>query len=122
MGCSWRVIGTDQFHRVLNANPDARQWLTFEIPFPLRSQLIVISSLLLVAGSTLYRVGCPARVQEFSETEWVEAHGHPRLLYISDSLSRSWLVWPTTILTGTGGLLAVGLMVDFLLTAMGHIL
>ena len=95
-GVSWAALGASlaliNFIGFVNENPGAREWLAFEIPFPLRSQLIVFSSLLLVAGSTLYRVGCPARVQEFSETEWVEAHGHPRLLYISDSLGRSWIV------------------------------
>jgi len=45
---------------------------------------ILLDTLLLVAGSTLYRFRCPERIQEFSEHQWVEEHGHPRLIYIGD--------------------------------------
>ena len=51
------------------------------IPFPHRMMLILLSCLLLVLGSTLYRINCPSLVQYFSETAWVEEHGKARLQY-----------------------------------------
>ena len=86
--------------------------IKYPIPIPERTWWILLSSTLLVIGSTLYRWKCPQRIQTFSETEWVEEHGHPRQLYIAESLSRGWLQWPTLTCSLVGGVLAIGLVID----------
>ena len=80
-----------------------------EIPIPYRMGLILVSSLLLVGGSTLYKAACPSRVQEFSEAEWVDRLGHPRLVYLAESLRHRWQ-WMTFLLTVCGGGVAVFLI------------
>ena len=82
------------------------------IPIPERTWWILFSSILLVIGSTLYRLSCPQRVQEFSETEWVEKYGHPRLLYWCESLSKPIIQWPTLLFTVIGGSIAIWLVID----------
>ena len=84
----------------------------YQIPIPERTWWILISSILLVIGSTLYRISCPQRVQEFSETEWVEKYGHPRQLYLNESLSKPIIQWPVLFFTVIGGLIGIGLVID----------
>ena len=58
----------------------------------------------------MYKLKCPERVQAFSETEWVEAHGRPRLLYIAEKIKRPWQRSTNILLrlgAATGGLLLV---------------
>ena len=91
--------------------------LQYPIPIPARMTLLIVSSLLLVVGSTLYRVMCPKRVQHFSETAWVEEHQYSRLHYLGESLKRrgQWLTATTTVL---GGVLALYLTIDRLWAAV----
>jgi hypothetical protein len=72
---------------------------------------IIVSSLLLVIGSTVYRFRCPRRVQEFSETQYVEQLGHPRPRYISDALKREGQK-TAAVTTLLGGGLALCLIVE----------
>ena len=90
LGVSLTVINLIGF---VNEDPNLSAWIPFDVPYPLRSVLVLISSILLVLGSTVFRLGCPTRIQEFSESQWVEAHRNPRPLYLSESLNRLWLVW-----------------------------
>ena len=83
---------------------------------------VLISCLLLVLGSTLYRICCPSRVQHFSETAWVEEHGKPRLQYYAESLRRRFWQWPTLLFTVSGGLLALLLVGERLVLAFGYII
>jgi len=91
------------------------------VPIPSRMGLALVSSFLLALGTTVYKLGCPARVQEFSETQWVEQHGRARLLYLAESWRRRWLQWPTAILTGLGGLLAVGVILERMGRALAYV-
>jgi hypothetical protein len=57
-----------------------------DLELPVEMGWIVVSSLLLAIGSTVYRLVCPASVQKFTEVEWVAQLRRPRLLYLRDSL------------------------------------
>jgi uncharacterized protein YjbI with pentapeptide repeats len=91
------------------------------IPIPTRMTLVLLSSLLLVVGSTSYRLLCPSRIQEFSETEWVERHRYPRLLYLAASYKRSGQ-WLAFLATGIGGALGALLLSERLLKALNYAL
>jgi uncharacterized protein YjbI with pentapeptide repeats len=86
------------------------QWIKYPIPIPERMMLILFDCLLLVAGTTLYKLACPARIQEFTETRWVEELKHARLHYIAEKLRRPWLQWPTLLLNTVGAGLALFLI------------
>lgn len=88
----------------------------FEVP-P-RTVLALIGSLLLVFGSTLFHIACPIRVQEFSEAQWVEEHGHPRLLYLASSLPGKMAQATTAILTLSGGGIAIYLLGEYVVRAI----
>jgi uncharacterized protein YjbI with pentapeptide repeats len=82
-----------------------------EIPIPLHMVWLLISSLLVFIGATVFQIACPQRIQHFSETEWVDAQRHPRLLYIADALRRNtWAIFSLvcTVIGGTIGLLLLG--------------
>lgn len=96
--------------------------VTYPIPIPHRMTGILISCLLLVLGSTLYRLLCPSRVQEFSETVWVEEHSRPRLQYLAESLRRPFSQWWVLLFTVTGGLLALFLVGERLVLAFRYIM
>ena len=81
------------------------------IQIPERTLVLLASSIFLAVGSTLYRLKCPGRVQEFSEVQWVEQHRYPRLQYLAESLRRPWQI-ETAIITGIGGVLALYLVGD----------
>ena len=83
---------------------------------------IFVTSLCLVVGTTLYRLACPHRVQEFSETEWVEQHGRARLQYFAESFRRKWAQWPTLVFTVVGGALGGWLVVERLWRALLYVL
>lgn len=91
--------------------------LTLEIPIPGQLVLTVITALLLVIGSTLYKFACPQRIQTFTEVEWVEQHRHPRLLYLSESFSRPILRVVTLFFLLLGGLLALCLLKTSIVSA-----
>ena len=48
----------------------------------------------------------------FSETEWVEQHGHPRLQYLEQSLRGRWGQVLTAVFTVVGGAIGLALLVD----------
>ncbi len=96
-------------------------WITHSVPVPRRMAWLVVSSLLLVAGSTLYWVTCPKRVQAFSEEQYVEEHRQSRLLYLGESWSRRWLQWPTLLFTVTGGLSGFALALERIYVAADYI-
>jgi len=100
--------------------------LRYPLPIPDRTTLLFVSSIFLAIGSTIFKVACPSRIQEFSETQWVEQHGHPRLHYLAVSMSwRSWrrpAQWATAFFTLLGGLLALWLMIDSIKLAISYLI
>ncbi|HEX3864515.1 MAG TPA: hypothetical protein VHY35_22760 [Stellaceae bacterium] len=59
-----------------------------EIPLPALSFWLLISTLLLGIASSIYSLACPARVREFSQSQWTDQFGKSGLVYLSDSWSR----------------------------------
>jgi hypothetical protein len=91
--------------------------LTLEIPIPERLVLTVVDALLLVIGSTLYKFACPRRIQTFTEVEWVEQYGHPRLLYLAESFGHPIHRVVTLVFLMAGGLLALYLIGESIIAA-----
>jgi len=85
--------------------------IEYPIPLPQRMVLLLYTSLCLMAGSWIYKLWCPHRVQEFSETTWVEELGRPRLLYLAKSLAR-WGPGAALVPTVIGGVLGLWLLLD----------
>jgi Pentapeptide repeats (8 copies) len=50
-------------------------------PIPSQSLLLLVSTILLAAGSTLYTFFCPSRVKEFSRDQWCDQLGRSLLHY-----------------------------------------
>jgi hypothetical protein len=61
------------------------------------------------------------RVQVFSEVEWVEEYGRPRLLYLSASLKHFWLRITTLVFLFIGGGIGVYLVALSLIAATRYI-
>lgn len=97
-------------------------FIDYPIPIPERMGWIIFSSVLLIAGSTLYHVYCPQRVQHFSETTWVEEHKNSRLHYLGEMLRRRRLQETTAVLFWSGALIAVMLTWERLVAAAVYIL
>ncbi|MCF7961722.1 MAG: pentapeptide repeat-containing protein [Pirellula sp.] len=100
----------------------AIEFLNYPIGVPHRISLILIASILLAIGSTLYASFCPNRVQEFAETQWVEEFGHSRLQYFSDSWSRKRWLYATFAFTVIGGMVSILLFMEFLFYAIRYLL
>ncbi len=96
------------------------EWFEYPIPLPGRILWLLLSSSALAIGSTLYKVMCPERVQAFSESEWVEAHGRPRLLYIAEKIKRPWQ-WPTNTFLWLGALTGGVLLLERVTVALIYI-
>ncbi len=70
---------------------------------------IIASTLFLAFGSTIYRLGCPEEIQEFTEIRWVFEHRHPRIQYISKSLQKTGGHLLSLLLLAVGG--GIGLLI-----------
>jgi len=64
------------------------QSLTYPVSMPPRVIALLLGSTLLAIGSTVFELACPARVKEYSRTQWIEELRRPGMLYVSDSLQR----------------------------------
>ena len=87
--------------------------IIYPIPVPEKVFLLFLSSILLAAGATLFRFLGPQRVQEVSETQWVEINNHARLEYLSESHTkrRGWVI-ATSLFTWAGGGIGIWLIAD----------
>lgn len=97
------------------------EMLEYPIPLPERVLWLLLSSFLLFLGSSMYRLLCPQRVQEFSETQWVEQHGRPRLQYLSASHERKWQL-STFVLIASGGALGLILLFERFYVAFEYVM
>jgi len=93
----------------------------YPIPLPDRLLWLLLSSFLLLLGTSMYRLACPQRVQEFSETQWVEQHGRPRIQYFAESSKRKWQ-WSTAFFMFSGGTLGLALLIERVWVAFGYVL
>lgn len=86
--------------------------LNYPIDVPSSIYIALISSVFLVIGTTIYSLACPRRIQEFSESEWVESLDHFRLLYTTEGYRRlGWSITSLLFLT-LGGLIGLYLTCD----------
>jgi hypothetical protein len=95
--------------------------LNYPIPLPDRVLWLLLSSFFLFLGSAMYRLACPARIQEFSETQWVEQHGRPRIQYLSASMNRKWQI-STALFMFSGGGLGVMLLFERFYVAFEYVM
>jgi hypothetical protein len=56
-----------------------------EEPIPSRWGLLLVSTILLAAASTIYALACPSRVKSFSRDQWCDEHGHSLVHYWADA-------------------------------------
>ena len=94
--------------------------LTYPVPLPRRVLWLLLSSSALAIGSTLYKLKCPPDVQAFSETQWVKQLGHPRLLYLRESLRRPWQV-PTAVFLWLGASTGALLLLERVIEALFYV-
>ena len=79
--------------------------LNYPVEVPDQAGIIISSSVLLGISATIYKFKCPDTVQNFTQTEWVYEHKHPRPLYLVDLLQSRKLRLLSVILMFLGGLL-----------------
>lgn len=75
------------------------------IPVPALSFWLLVSTLLLGIGSTLFALLCPSRVREFSLDRWTDELRQPALRYLPQSWSRRWaraIAAPCYVIGGGG--------------------
>lgn len=94
--------------------------MNYPIPLPNRVLWLLLSSFMLFLGTAMYRLACPQRVQEFSETQWVEQHGRPRIQYLSASTDRKWQL-STFFFMSIGGVLGLALLFERFYEAFGYV-
>ena len=107
--------------RINNASPAIFDGFN-RIPIPTDIELLIISSLLLVIGSTVYKIYCPEQIKQFTEAEWVYEHKHPRQEYLSQSLQRPLLQAISILTLLSGGLIGLYLVIVRLIDAIHYIL
>ena len=78
-----------------------------------------VSAVMLVLGTTVYKLFCPPSVKRFSEIEWVAQLRRPRLLHIADSLacgppSKRWTHSALQLFTGVFVLIGGGIAIVLL--------
>jgi hypothetical protein len=90
----------------------ARTFLTHiqREPVPRLSELLLISTILLGFGSTIFALACPSPIQEFSRSQWRHQFQHSLIHYIPLTWTLRWLRIPCAICYLAGGL-GVGIVI-----------
>jgi len=82
---SWTLFGLGLFLIstiiFINESRFILDGIDYPIPIPNNLKIITLGALFASVGTFLFRAQCPDRIQNFTENEWVEGHGHPRLFY-----------------------------------------
>jgi pentapeptide repeat protein len=76
-------------------------------PIPSQSFLLLLSTVLLATGSTLYTFGCPSRIKEFSRDQWCDQLGRSLLHYWPLAWKRRAIRLTCVACYGLGGLMAL---------------
>jgi uncharacterized protein YjbI with pentapeptide repeats len=58
------------------------------LPPPALSELLLISTIILAFGASIYALACPSRVKEFSRDQWAYQLGHSVVHYMAAAWSR----------------------------------
>lgn len=86
----------------LNESKFISQGITYPIPIPKQLMWLTMGSFLTSLGTFCYRFGCPDRIQNFTESEWVEDHGHPRIFYREFCVKKTFWLWISSVLLALG--------------------
>ncbi len=78
------------------------QTINYPIQIPWQLQLFTLGAFLTSIGTFCFRAGCPDRIQNFTENEWVEGHGHPRIFYREYCVKNIGWLYATTIFLSLG--------------------
>jgi hypothetical protein len=81
------------------------------LPVPALSALLLISTISLAIGATIYALACPSRVKEFSRDQWSYQLGLSVVHYLADAWRRR--IWRGAALFfyvagGTGAVIVLG--------------
>ena len=81
------------------------EWLISlpEVPQPEHMGYTLIALLFLAIAATVYKLFCPAQIQESSESRWVCELKHPVIVYRGLACSRLFVRWVTTFCYAIGG-------------------
>ena len=79
----------------------------YPVPIPQNMLWIILSSMLLAISSTIYRLMCPNIIQDFTQSQWVYEHNHPRPFYLVKTLAKEKWRYTCVILLILGGFIAV---------------
>jgi len=101
------------------ANADADHYIAqivlqrlHPLPVPSLSALLLLSTLLLAIGATIYALACPSRVKEFSRDQWTYQLGLSVVHYLAAAwTSRTWRV-AALVFYIAGGMGAVFVLVS----------
>jgi|GEM_PF-3972223 uncharacterized protein YjbI with pentapeptide repeats len=88
------------------------------IPIPHSIPMLLIGILFLAFGSAFYKFGCPDRIQEETETHWVESLNLPRLQYMEKNYSRRIYQGLTCLFFTIGASISIFLFAKKLLPAL----
>jgi uncharacterized protein YjbI with pentapeptide repeats len=81
------------------------------LPVPALSELLLISTIFLASGATIYALACPSRVKEFSLDQWKYQLGLSAVHYLADAWRRR--IWRVAALVfyvagGAGAVIVLG--------------
>jgi hypothetical protein len=89
----------------------------YPIPMPSEIEAVLLSSGLLLLGSTTQLLFCPQKLKEFSEDKWVNELGKPRHIYLVESVKKLSAVMISLLFVSCGGVIALVLIGRRLLDA-----
>jgi uncharacterized protein YjbI with pentapeptide repeats len=101
----------------LNLNPFVQSF-QYPIPVPAPSRLLLLGSILLAVGATVFQIACPPRVREFSRVRWVEELGRSGARYSWEALQRPLAATICGLFVAGGGLLVGIVFVARLVSAV----
>lgn len=88
----------------LNANPFVLAF-QYPVPLPTSTRLLLLGSVFLAVGSTVFQIACPPRVREFSRARWVEELSRPGVLHVWEGLRRPLAAGSSMVLVAAGAVL-----------------
>jgi hypothetical protein len=88
---------------LLHGIREKAQELLSRRPIPSQSLLVLISTVLLAAGSTLYTFFCPSRIKEFSQAQWCDQLRHSLVHYWSLAWQYRWVRYICAACYALGG-------------------
>jgi uncharacterized protein YjbI with pentapeptide repeats len=92
------------------------------LPVPELSALLLVSTVFLAIGATIYALGCPSRVKEFSRDQWKYQLGLSAVHYLTDAWRRRWLRVAALFFYSVGGLGAAAVLFSKLGNVIAYLL